>query len=107
VRSLYNLGGRQATGFIASVFELMGIELPVADHSTVSRRMGRLDITLPTLDATQARHVVVDSTGIKVYEQVSADGAHDTKGAYDTITKRGAKPVIPPRKNAVIELELL
>jgi hypothetical protein len=29
-------------------------------------------------------------------EQVSADGA------YDTITKRGERPVIPPRKNAVI-----
>jgi Transposase DDE domain len=62
VKSLFHLGGRQATGFVSSIFELMGVELLVADHSTVSRRMGRLDITLPTLDATQARHVVVDST---------------------------------------------
>ncbi len=67
LKSLFHLGGRQATGFIASIFELMGVELPVPDHSTVSRRMGKLDITLPTLDATRARHVVVDSTGIKVY----------------------------------------
>ncbi|NJR57336.1 MAG: transposase [Acaryochloris sp. CRU_2_0] len=35
-------------------------------------------------------------------EQVSADGAYDTQGSYRTITERGAKPVIPPRKNAVI-----
>jgi hypothetical protein len=34
---------------------------------------------------------------------VSADGAYDTKGAYDTITNRGARAVIPPRKNAVID----
>jgi hypothetical protein len=35
-------------------------------------------------------------------EQVSADGAYDTSDCYDTLTQRGAKPVIPPRKNAVI-----
>jgi hypothetical protein len=123
--------------------------------------MGKLEITLPVLDATQARHVVVDATGIKVYgegewkvrqhgvgkrrtwlklhlavdeatgdilaavvstnnvadsqvlpdllgqieaemEQVSAEVTYDTKGSYDTITQRGARPVIPPRKNAVI-----
>jgi hypothetical protein len=41
--------------------------LPVPDHSTVSRRMGKLSITLPIHDREQARHVVIDSTGIKVY----------------------------------------
>ena len=35
-------------------------------------------------------------------EQVSADGAYDTSNCYDTLTERGAKPVIPPRKTAVI-----
>jgi hypothetical protein len=35
-------------------------------------------------------------------EQVSADSAYDTSDCYDTIAERGAKPVIPPRKNAVL-----
>jgi Transposase DDE domain len=35
-------------------------------------------------------------------DQVSADGAYDSRACYDTITERGAKPVIPPRKTAVI-----
>jgi hypothetical protein len=29
--------------------------------------MGKLSITLPIHDREQARHVVIDSTGIKVY----------------------------------------
>ena len=35
-------------------------------------------------------------------DQVSGDGAYDTWGCYDTITERGARPVIPSRKNAII-----
>jgi hypothetical protein len=35
-------------------------------------------------------------------ERVSGDGAYDTSECYDTIRDRGAKPTIPPRKNAVI-----
>jgi hypothetical protein len=57
VKSLFGLAGRQATGLIASVFELMQVELPVLDHSTVSRRMGKLSITLPIHDREQAHHV--------------------------------------------------
>jgi Transposase DDE domain len=82
LKSLYNLGGRQATGFIASLFELMGIELPVPDPSTVSRRMGKLEITLPILAATRARHVVVDSTGLKV------DGEGEWKVRQHGVGKR-------------------
>lgn len=67
VKSVFHLAGRQASGFVASVFELMGVELPVPDHSTISRRMGNLEVSLPLVDRPQARHVVIDSTGIKVY----------------------------------------
>jgi hypothetical protein len=35
-------------------------------------------------------------------EQVSADGAYDTRGCYEVIGKKGAKAVIPPRKNAAL-----
>jgi hypothetical protein len=29
--------------------------------------MGKLEVTLPITDSNQVRHVVIDSTGIKVY----------------------------------------
>lgn len=67
IKGIYRLAGRQCQGFIESIFELMGIELPVPDHSTLSRRLGTLSINLPTIPKTGARHVVIDSTGVKVY----------------------------------------
>ncbi len=35
-------------------------------------------------------------------EQVSADGAYDTRNCYDAIRARGARAAIPPQKNARI-----
>jgi len=161
VKAVYRLAGRQCQGFLASIFALMGIALSVPDHSTLSRRLSKLDVVLPLLPKEGARHVVVDSTGVKVYgegewktrqhgmskrrtwrklhlgvdeatgeilaavvttndvhdgevlndlleaiegdiEQVSTDGAYDHRHCYDEIAQRGAKPVIPPRKDAVI-----
>lgn len=67
IKSIFNLAGRQAQGFVESIFELMQINLPVPDHSTVSRRLGRLQIQLPVQKKESARHLVVDSTGVKVY----------------------------------------
>jgi hypothetical protein len=65
--SLLNLAGRQTEGFMASLFGLMGVELKVPDHTTVSRRLGKLSVNLPIVEGNGPRHVVVDSTGIKVY----------------------------------------
>lgn len=67
LKALYKLAGRQCQGFLESIFELMEIELSVPDHSTLSRRMGKLSIQLPVLPKQGVRHVVVDSTGVKVY----------------------------------------
>jgi hypothetical protein len=67
VKAVYRLAGRQCQGFLESIFELMGIDLPVPEHSTLSRRIGKLSIELPIVPKAGARHVVVDSTGVKVY----------------------------------------
>lgn len=67
VKAVYGLAGRQCEGFLASLFALMGLELPVPDHSTLSRRLKQLSISLPVGAKSEARHVVIDSTGVKVY----------------------------------------
>jgi IS5 family transposase len=64
---LFHVAGRQAEGLRASVFELMGVRLPVPDHSTLSRRLEQLDVKRPVRELQRVRHVVVDSTGVKVY----------------------------------------
>ena len=58
IKSIFSLAGRQAQGFVESIFELMQINLPVPDHSTVSRRLGRLQIQLPVKKKDSARHAL-------------------------------------------------
>ncbi|MEM7758000.1 MAG: IS5 family transposase [Cyanobacteria bacterium P01_A01_bin.40] len=67
VKSIFSLGGRQTQGFLESLFELMNLDVPVPDHSTVSRRLSSLEIELPVNKSKSLRHIVVDSTGVKVY----------------------------------------
>lgn len=67
VQLLFNLPGRQTEGFLESLFGFMGLDLPVPDHSTLSRRMGKVTVEMPVLPREGGIHVVVDSTGVKVY----------------------------------------
>jgi hypothetical protein len=67
VQAIYSLPGRQTAGLLASLFKLMKITLPVPDHSTLSRRRGKLQLSLPVQRLDKSRHLVVDSTGVKVY----------------------------------------
>jgi len=67
VQAIYGLAGRQTQGFLQSIFELMKLDLPVPDHSTLSRRRRKLEIALPVRNLSQSVHLVIDSTGVKVY----------------------------------------
>lgn len=67
LQALFHLAGRQTEGFVESLFEMMGMELPVPDYTTLSRRLRKLKVEIPSCYSQQARHVVVDSTGVKVY----------------------------------------
>lgn len=66
IQSLFHLAGRQTQGFLESLFELIGVDLSVPGHSTLSRRLGKLKVELPIMETGFAHHVVV-STGVKVY----------------------------------------
>ena len=63
----FHLSLRATQGFLESVVTLMRLELPVPDYSTMSRRQAGLAVSLPLGSRSGARHVVVDSTGLKVY----------------------------------------
>ena len=67
LKSVYRQKLRQTIGFARSIFELMSVELELPHFTTLSRRAHRLDINLSVSGAKEARHVVIDSTGIKVY----------------------------------------
>jgi hypothetical protein len=67
VQAIFRLAGRQTQGFLQSLFELMKLNLPVPDHSTLSRRRRSLEISLPVRNLSKSVHLVIDSTGVKVY----------------------------------------
>ena len=57
---------RQTEGLVKSLFKLMKIELAVPDYSTLSRRAGKINITIPKVSKEKVV-LVADSSGLKVY----------------------------------------
>src|SRR5512135_1027878 len=161
LRAVYHLTLRSTEGFTRSLFELMDLDLPVPDYSTLCRRAATVQITLPR-KTSGSLHLVLDSTGLKVYgegewkvrqygyskrrtwlklhlavdpqtheiqaamvtepgvtdaeavpalleqvdnpvERASADGAYDRRAVYEALDRRGARAVIPPRRDAKIQ----
>jgi hypothetical protein len=66
LRCVYHLTLRATEGFAHSLFGLMGADLPVPDYTTLCRRAATVRVTLPRR-AEGPLHLVLDSTGLKVY----------------------------------------
>jgi hypothetical protein len=160
LRAVYHLTLRATEGFARSLFELMEVDLPVPDYTTLCRRAATVRITLPK-KAEGPLHLILDSTGLKVYGEgewkvrqhgyskrrtwlklhlaidpetheiraavvsepgvtdeeavpallaqeegpisgAGADGAYDRRTVYEELDRRGARAVIPPRRDAKI-----
>ena len=65
--AVYQLPLRQTEGLLASVLELLDVELAAPDYSTLCRRRSRLPVVLVRQTRGEPVHLVVDSTGVKVY----------------------------------------
>src|SRR4051812_44066049 len=66
LRAVSPLTLRAPEGFARSLFGLMQVDLPVPDYTTLCRRAATVPITLPK-KAEGPLHLVLDSTGLKVY----------------------------------------
>ena len=66
VKEVFGLTNRGVEGFVRSIFRMMRINLPVPDHTTLSKRGKGLKVTLPK-KANQKLNIVMDSTGLKIY----------------------------------------
>src|SRR5271163_94929 len=65
LRTVFHLALRQTEGLIGSVIRLLGLELAIPDHSTLSRRGETLAVARPPSSAEPV-HLLVDSTGLKL-----------------------------------------
>jgi IS5 family transposase len=162
LQMVYHLPLRATQGLLCSVLQLLGVELATPDYSTLCRRRRTLQVSLPIQVKHKPLHLVVDSSGLKVYgegewkvrqhgwskhrtwrkvhlgvdessgellavlvtsplrhdkdaltdlleqvdqldlrlQQVSGDGGYDFMTCHRDIAQRGARAVIPPRRNA-------
>ena len=58
---------RQTEGALRSIANLLGVQIRVPDHTTFSRRGGGLSILPKRIVRDEPLHVLVDSTGVKIY----------------------------------------
>jgi IS5 family transposase len=167
LKAMFHLSNREVEGLVRSLLKLMRVKLPTPDHTTVSRRGGRLALALPVQAASEPVHLLLDSTGVQIFgpsawrewqdqhwrqtqrgqhdfrklhlavnadtqeivavevtdkfehdkeqvarllaqvpsaiARVTADGNYDFNSAREAIAARGARDVIPPRADAVIQ----
>ena len=67
LRAVFRLALRQTEGLIGSILHLLGLDLSVPDHSTLSRRAETLEVPRPRSSPDSGPvHLLVDSTGLKL-----------------------------------------
>lgn len=65
LRAVFRLALRQTEGLIGSILRLLGLDLTVPDHTTLSRRAEGLPVPRPH-SGTGPLHLLVDSTGLRL-----------------------------------------
>ena len=67
LKAVFRLALRQTEGLIGSVIRLLGLDLSVPDHTTLSRRAETLEVPRPRPGSdAEPVHLLVDSTGLKL-----------------------------------------
>lgn len=66
IKEVFHLTNRGVEGFVRSLFQMMKIDLPVPDHSRLSKRGNTLKVELPRKRGGSL-NLVLDSTGMKIY----------------------------------------
>jgi IS5 family transposase len=67
LQEVYHLALRSTQGLMQSIVKLMDLDLTVPDYSLLCRRRKTIDVALPRRKKTEPMHMVVDSTGIKIF----------------------------------------
>lgn len=67
LRLVFHQPRRQTEGLLRSIADVLGIAIAIPDHTTLSRRGGGLTILPRHIDRDEPLHLVIDSTGLKIY----------------------------------------
>jgi hypothetical protein len=69
LRLVFHLALRQVEAFAGSVLRLLGLDLFIPDHTTLSRRSRKFSGHRPHTVSHGPVHLVIDSTGLKLFGQ--------------------------------------
>jgi hypothetical protein len=67
IKGLFQLPYRATEGLIKPLMRLCQLDLPVPDHTQLPRRAAQLSVKIPRRPCKGPTHVVVDSTGLKIF----------------------------------------
>ncbi len=68
IRMVFHLPLRQTEGFLRSLADMLEVEIPVPDHTTLSRRLKTLgELSFPAVANDRPIHLLIDSTGLRIH----------------------------------------
>ena len=67
LRLVFHQPLRQTEGLLRSIVALLDIDIAIPDHTTMSRRGGGLTILPKSIGRDEPLHLLIDSTGLKIY----------------------------------------
>jgi hypothetical protein len=68
IRMVLHLPLRQTEGFLRSLADMLEVELPIPDHTTLSRRLKTLgEIPFRAVASNRPIHLLIDSTGLRIH----------------------------------------
>jgi hypothetical protein len=95
---------RQTEGMLASILRLLGLDLPVPDHTTFSRRSVDMAVAKAVRTATGPVNVVIDSTGLKVFG--AGEWQREKHGGKGHRTWRKLQLAVDPDTGEILASEL-
>jgi Transposase DDE domain len=97
---------RQTEGLLRSLAALLGLDIGIPDHTTFSRRSPGLVLASSLAEAQRSGpvHVVIDSTGLKVYG--AGDWLAETHGERGRRTWRKLHLAVDPNSGEILASEL-
>jgi hypothetical protein len=68
IRMVFHLPLRQTEGFLRSLADMLEVEIPIPDHTTLSRRLKTLGaIPFRAVVNNRPFHLLIDSTGLRIH----------------------------------------
>jgi hypothetical protein len=68
IRMVFHLPLRQTEGFLRSLADMLEVEIPIPDHTNLSRRLSTLgEIPFGAVASNRPIHLLIDSTGLRIH----------------------------------------